>query len=158
MGLLRVSSRAACWLLLVLDLGAVASADGSRRPSISYIAFFFLRVSGSSSQYFPPSPIPPSNRRFYSLQPPPPGPPAPGGYLGARSVPQCRFGSRRPAQPCAARRGGGAKLLCPIGEGGGCSQASSPLHFRASACGGRQGLPGREQAPECITRTHSTDT
>ena len=28
----------------MLDLGAVASADGSRRPSISYIAFFYVKI------------------------------------------------------------------------------------------------------------------
>ena len=63
-----------------------------------------------------PQPIQPSNGRFYSLQPPPPGPATQGGSLAARGPPQGRSGSRAPAHPCAAGRGGRRKLLIYFGQ------------------------------------------
>ena len=80
------------------------------------------RVSGSSSPYFAPSPyspFSPSNGRFYSLQPPPPGPATQGGSLAARGPPQGRSGSRAPAHPCAAGRGGQDEVTSPHPQGGG---------------------------------------
>ena len=68
---------------------------------------------------FRPQPIQPSNGRFYSLQPPPPGPATQGGSLAARGPPQGRSGSRAPAHPCAAGRGGQGEVTSPHRQGGG---------------------------------------
>ena len=60
-----------------------------------------------------PRPMQPSNGLFQSPQPQPPGPPTPGRSLAARGPPQCRLGSRRPAQPCRVRcrgAGGGGEV------------------------------------------------
>ena len=66
-----------------------------------------------------PQPIQPSNGRFYSLQPPPPGPATQGGSLAARGPPQGRSGSRAPAHPCAAGRGGQDEVTIGWSQGGG---------------------------------------
>ena len=82
---------------LSLLLGHEASVSAIAKGSVSVI-----EVQGTALLTMLREDPGQSGRLFKarSLQPPPPGPPAPGGSLGARSVPQCRSGPRRPAQPC----------------------------------------------------------
>ena len=78
-----------------------------QQPGTGHPARHRIHVPPSkSASPSPYSPFSPSNGRFYSLQPPPPGPATQGGSLAARGPPQGRSGSRAPAHPCAAGRGG----------------------------------------------------
>ena len=95
--------------------GAIATSTGFTTclPNIAQISSHSCKSPRTPPSLLHPRPIQPSNGLFQSPQPQPPGPPTPGRSLAARGPPQCRLGSRRPAQPCRVRcrgAGGGGEV------------------------------------------------